>query len=105
MADPTKVDWADALAGGLMGLLTGMASVFGWFSGRIGKVHERIDTVHARINTVTQTASDQAASIKVLEAHHDAKLQRLERIEDNLTAINEKQDRQMELLIDIRGRG
>ena len=105
MADPTKVDWADAVAGGLMGLLTGMASVFGWFSGRLGKVHERIDTAHARNNTVTQAARDPASSINVLEAHHDAKLQRLERIEDNLTAINEKQDRQMELLIDIRGRG
>jgi hypothetical protein len=105
MADPSKWDWADTLSGMLLGVVSGILSLFGWFSTKVGTVHDRIDAVHDRINIVTQAASDQAASIKVLEAHHGAKLQRLDRIEGNLTAINEKQDRQMEILMDLRGRG
>jgi len=97
MADPSKVDLGDAVAGGLMGLLTGMASVFGWFSGKFGKVYERIDQVHARV-------SDHATHIAVLGAHHQANLQFQERIDLTLTALNEKNDEQMKILLELKGR-
>lgn len=105
MVEPSKWDWADTASGMLLGIVSGIVSLFGWFSRKVGTVHDRIDAVHERINLVKQSANDQASSIKVLEAHHDANLNRLARIEDNLSAINDKQDRQMEILIDIRGRG
>ena len=97
MNDPAKWDWADAASGVVMGVLGGMVSMFGWFSGKLGKVHDRIDSVHERV-----TAN--SSHIAVLQAQEVAKLQRMERIEDNLVAINEKQDRQMEVLMDLRGR-
>lgn len=98
MADPSKIDVGDAVAGGLMGLLTGMASVFGWFSGKLGKGHERIDQVHLRV-------SDHATHIAVLGAHHQANLQFQERIDTTLTALNEKNDEQMKILLELKGRG
>lgn len=98
MADPSKLDWADALVGGVLGIVTGMASVFGWFSGRFGKVHERLDAVHTKI-------SDHATDIAVLGAHHEANLQFQERIDTTLTALNEKNDEQMKILLELKGRG
>lgn len=97
MADPSKVDWSDAAAGGLMGLLTGVASVFSWVSGKLGKVHDRIDAVHDRV-------SDHATNIAVLTAHHEANLQFQERIDSTLTALDEKNDAQMKILLELRGR-
>lgn len=97
MADPSRVDWSDALMGGVMGILTGIASMFGWFSGKLGKVHDRIDAVHARV-------SDHATNIAVLGAHHQANLQFQERIDTTLTALNEKNDEQMKILLELKGR-
>lgn len=97
MADPSKLDLGDAAVGGVMGLLTGMASVFGWFSGKLGKVHERIDAVHAKV-------SDHAMNIAVLGAHHQANLQFQERIDSTLTALRENNDEQMKILLELKGR-
>lgn len=97
MADPTKWDWADAVVGGMMGLLTGLASVFGWFNGKIGKVHDRIDQVHDRV-------SSHATHIAVLGAHHENNLQFQERIDCQLTALNEKNDEQIKLLMKLTQR-
>ena len=97
MNDPAKWDWADAAGGVVMGVLGGLVSMFGWVSGKLVKVHDRIDSVHERVTT-------HASHIAVLQAQEVTKLQRMERIEDNLVAINEKQDRQMEVLMDLRGR-
>ncbi len=98
MADPTKWDWADTVSGIFLGILSGLLGLFGWFSGKVGKVHDRIDAVHKRLNS-------HDSNIAVLQAQEISRLHRMERIEDNLTAINEKQDRQMEILMDLRGRG
>lgn len=97
MADPTKWDWADAVSGAVMGVLGGMVSMLGWFSGKLGKVHDRIDAVHGKVHS-------HAVHIAELQANDLARVQRLERIEDGLDEINKKQDRQMEILMDIRGR-
>ena len=98
MADPTKWDWADAVSGVFLGILSGILGLFSWFGGKVGKVHDRIDALHGRLNS-------HDSHIAVLQAQEVVKFQRMERIEDNLTAINEKQDRQMEILMDLRGRG
>lgn len=98
MVEPSKWDWADAVSGLVMGIVTGVMTLYSWFS-------HKVDAMHGRISTVKQVVNDQAASIKVLEAHHAATLHRLERIEDNSAVINEKQDRQMEILIDIQRAG
>ena len=98
MADPSKVDWSDALMGAIMGILTGLASMFGWFNGKVGKVHDRIDVVHGRV-------SEHTTHIAVLTAHHEANLQFQERIDSTLTALDEKNDAQMKILLELKGRG
>lgn len=98
VADPTKMDWADALLGALVGVVSGVASLFGWFNGKVSRVHDRINEVH-------EQAHQQAAHIAALNAHHQANLMFQSRIDENLAAIDEKQDRQMEILMDLRGRG
>lgn len=97
MADPTRWEMADTVLGGVMAAASAIAGLFGWFGRKIGKVHDRIDALQERAN-------EHASSIAVLEAHHEAKMQRLARIEDGLQALNEKNDRQMEILMDLRGR-
>lgn len=98
MVEPSKWDWADAVSGLVLGIVGGVATLYGWFS-------RKVDAMHGRISTVKQAVNDQAASIKVLEAHHDATLRRLSSIEENSSEINKKQDRQMEILLDIQRRG
>lgn len=95
--DPTKWDWADALVGGVIGLITGLATVFGWINGKLGQVHERIDQFHVRV-------SDHATNIAVLTAHHENNLQFQERMDHSLTALNEKNDEQMKILLELKGR-
>jgi len=97
VADPTKWDWADAILGAVVGMVSGVASLFGWFNGKVSRVHERINEVHDRTH-------DQAAQLAALNAHHQANLMFQGRIDENLAAINEKQDRQMEILMDLRSR-
>jgi len=97
MTDPTKWDWADSVSGAIMGVLTGVITMFGWFHRKLGKVHDRIDLAQS-------TAAKQATSIKVLEAHHGATMERLARIELNSQTINSKQDRQMEILLELERR-
>lgn len=97
MTDPAKWDWADAASGAVMGVLGGVVSMFGWFSGRIGKVHDRIDHVHDRV-------SMHSTHIAVLTAHHEANLQFQERIDSTLTALDEKNDAQMKILLELKGR-
>ena len=97
MADPTKWDWADAVAGGLMGILPGMATVYGWFSTKICTVHDRIDQVHERVGV-------HATHIAVLTAHHEANLQFQERIDTALTALNRKTDDQTNILLELKRR-
>ena len=101
MSDPTKWDWGDALTGVLMGIISATAGLFGWFNGKVGKVEDRIDQ---RIDTLDEKMVDQARSTAILETHHESHIHRLNRIEDGLGAINEKQDWQMEILMDLRGR-
>jgi hypothetical protein len=91
------MDWSDALLGGVMGVMTGIASMFGWFSGKLGKVHDRIDALHGHVHA-------HAVDLAELQANDLARVQRLERIEFGLDEINKKQDRQMVVLMDIRGR-
>lgn len=98
MVEPSKWDWLDTASGLVLGIFGGVVTLYGWFS-------QKVDAMHGRLSTVKQAVNDQATSIKVLEAHHAATLHRLERIEDNSAAINEKQDRQMEILLDIRRAG
>ena len=98
MADLSKWDWADTVGGIAIGMVSGIVTMVGWFGGKLSKVHERLNAVHARAN-------EHAISIAVLETHHEAKIERLKHIESSVETINEKQDRQMEILMDIRGRG
>lgn len=95
--NPDKWDWVDSLMGMMTGLVGGILSLFGWFHRQVSRTHERIDDLHERIG-------EHGTSIKVLEANHVAGLQRLDRIEEHITAISEKQDRQMEILVDLRQR-
>lgn len=98
MVEPSKWDWADALSGLMLGIVSGILTLYGWFS-------RKVDAMHGRISTVKQTVNEQAASIKVLEANHEDALRRLSSIEKNSSEINRKQDRQMEILLDIQRRG
>lgn len=97
MNDPSKFDWYDVLLGGAMGICTGIAAMFGWFSDKIGKVHDRIDTLHAKVG-------GQETHIAVLVAHHDAHIQFQERIDSTLASLNAKHDAQMQILLELKGR-
>ena len=98
VGDPSRLDMADAAMGLVVGIVTGISSVVGWFSRKLGKVHDRIDRLHA-------VHADHATNIAVLQANGQANVERLDRIEDGLTSINEKQDRQMQILMELHGRG
>lgn len=97
MADPTKWDLADAAMGLVVGVVSGIASMAGWFSRKLGTVHDRIDRLHA-------SHASHATSIAVLQANGQAITERLQRIEEGQSTINEKQDRKMEILVDLRKR-
>lgn len=104
MMEPSKWDWADSIGGFILGILGGIMSLFGWFSGRIGKVHDRINEVTGRVNENRDLMSQQNANIKVLDAHREASEQRLGYMENALQEINRKQDRQMEVLMELHKR-
>jgi len=98
MGDLSKWDWADAASGAVMGVLGGVVSMFGWFNGKLGKVHDRIDRLH--------TAQEgHTTSIAVLQANGQAIAERLQRIEEGQATMNEKQDDQMKILMDLHGQG
>lgn len=98
MVEPSKWDWADSISGFFLGMIGGIVSLFGWFSGKVG-------TVHGRIDGMVTTANTHATDIAVLKAHHETHLQFQERIEGNLSALNDKQDQQMKILLELKGRG
>ena len=98
MVEPSKWDWADAISGFSMGAIGAVLSLFGWFGKKIGVVHGRLDGM-------VQATNHHATDIAVLKAHHDTHLQFQERIEGNLSALNEKQDQQMRILLELKGRG
>ena len=104
MSDPTRWDMVDTLSGIILGVFAGIASLFGWFNGRIGKVHDRINEVNMRINANRDLMNQQAADIQVLEAHREASEQRFGRVDHMLTEINRKQDRQMDVLMELHKR-
>lgn len=95
--DSSRWEWLDSAAGAVAGVFTGVATFYGIFAKRMSDVDESIVKLKS-------TDAEQGMSIAILETHHTAKMQRLERMEDNLQAINEKQDRQMEILLDLSKR-
>jgi len=97
MIEPTKFDWGENVLSFLGGIVTTMLTLFTWFSHKLSGVHKRIDEVEAK-------ASLYAVHIGVQQAQHLANQQRLDGIEDGLKAINAKQDRQTEILIDLSSR-
>jgi len=97
MADPTKWDWADAISGAAMGALTGVVSLFGWFGRKLSGIHKRIDEVQKHVHT-------HESNIAVLRAHHEANLNFQNRIDRTLQAVNDKQDAQMQILMELKGR-
>lgn len=98
MGDFSKWDVGDTLSGFLAGAFGGVVTMFGWFNSKLGKIHDRIDGLHGH---VTQHASH----IAVLQTQDAALIERLARIEEGLQENNKKQDRQMEILMDLHGRG
>lgn len=96
VSDP-RWDWADSFTGAVMGAVAGAASVFGW-------VNKRIGTVHGRINATNERLGVHATDIAVLTAHHQANLQFQARIDQTLQALNVKQDEQMKILVELKGR-
>ena len=97
MADFTKWEGPDGMAAFIMGIVSGIASVFTWFSSRIGKVHARIDEV--RELTVSN-----ASSIAVLKSQHADKLERLNRMDQTIGEIDKKMDRQTDILMNLKNR-
>ena len=98
MLEPSKWDWADSVSGFFLGIVGGVVSLFGWFSRKVG-------TVHGRIDGMVTTATTHSTDIAVLKAHHEAHLQSQKRIEGNLSALNVKQDEQLKILLELKGRG
>ena len=101
VSDPMKWDWADAIAGALVGLVGGIVSLFSWFYGRVLSVETKL---HARVDALALQVNEHESNIAVLEAQHVAKMERLEKIDGSIGEVHRRLDRQMEVLLDLRGR-
>lgn len=78
MSDP-RWDWLDSATGIVVGIASAFAGLLGWLNRRFVAVHERID----KVEDLTQ---DNNIGIKVQQAHHEANLIRLSRIEQQNSA-------------------
>jgi hypothetical protein len=70
----SRFDLLSSLEGWIVGFFTAVAAVFGWFNSKMGKMNERIVQVE-------KEAAETRANLMVQEAHHQANIQRLDRIE------------------------
>jgi tetrahydromethanopterin S-methyltransferase subunit G len=70
----SRFDFLSSIEGWIVGFFTAVATIFGWFNGKINGVHKRLDDVEK------ETAMNKA-NLMVQDAHHQANIQRLDRIE------------------------
>jgi len=92
--DPSKIDWGDSLGGFVTGAVTVLAGMFNWFGKKLREVHKRIDVVEG-------TIGGYAVHIGQQKEQHKANQQQFQDVKHDLNAINQKQDRQMEILLQI----
>lgn len=98
MADPTQ-DWLpsgllEAGATVLVAIVAGMGSAMAWFSHARRKIETNVQEY-----IMKQDAIDRR--VLALEHANKTTAERLERIDKTLQDVNKKQDRQVELLVDI----
>lgn len=77
--------------------LAGLGSAWRWVRGRERKLHDRLSDVEARIVTNDRR-------LAILDTQRQSDQDRMKRIEDTIVKIDEKQDAQMEILVDLAGR-
>ncbi len=70
----TRFDLLSSIEGWVVGFFTAVAAVFGWFNSKINSLSHRIVDVEAK-------TAENRANLMVQEAHHQANIQRLDRIE------------------------
>ncbi len=70
----TRFDLLSSIEGWVVGFFTAVAAVFGWFNAKINALSHRIVDVEAK-------TAENRANLMVQEAHHQANIQRLDRIE------------------------
>ena len=97
MLEHGKVDWSDVFSSFVVGVVSTIGALFAWFNRRFSSVHKRIDEVETK-------ASLYAVHIGVQQAQHLANQQRLDGIEDGLRDIDVKQDKQMNILLEMNTR-
>jgi hypothetical protein len=81
----SRFDFLSSLEGWIIGFFTAAATVFGWFNGKLKGLHTRIDQSNDKIEKLQAETAMNRASLMVQEAHHQANIVRLGRIEDECT--------------------
>lgn len=97
MTPDPQWSWIDSFFGAVLGAVAGLLSLLGW-------THRQVNTLHARINATNQTVGQHATDIATLEAHHEANLQFQERVDRALYDLSVKNDEQLKILMELRGR-
>lgn len=72
----------------------GIGSVMKWFRNKERRIHERL-------NKMQDIKDSHDRRITALEIRHQANMDRLQRMDSTIAAIDVKQDRQTELLVKI----
>jgi hypothetical protein len=80
-----RFDFLSSIEGWIVGFFTAVATIFGWFNAKLHGVNARIDLSNDKIEKLQAETAANRASLMVQEAHHQANIVRLERIEDECT--------------------
>ncbi len=70
----SRWDVLSTIEGAIAGFFTAVVTVFGWFNSKLKNMNTLIDALAAQ-------TTENKANIMVQEAHHQANIQRLDRIE------------------------
>lgn len=99
MADEHISSTIETVATIASSVVAAIAGVWRWIKARERRFHMRLTDVEHRISTNDKR-------LVTLEVQRQADTDRMERIEDTIVAIDKKQDRQTEILVEImRGQG
>lgn len=103
-----KWEWMDTILGAVLGVFSAVATMTRWTGRRFKEVDEAHGKLRqdfdAKLNVLHGRVTPLMADVAELRAHHEAKMQRLVTIESSIREIDQKQDKQMQILYRLDGK-